>query len=336
MSVRQVATRAGVSAATVSRVINNDPRVSEAVRQRVLSAVNQTRYVPKIGRRNVANIAFAYTGDNSLGSPFDAALMQGMGERMEEFGFDLMILNAARSCMPGETFSQMFMRKGVRGAVLRSTTQTRYLCEQIIEEGFPAVVVGDRSENPKVSFIYSDSRVSSREAVEHLINLGHRRIACCVNIVDDSDHHDRMAGYFDALRDAGIPEDPRLVMRVPAYREGGVQLIRKLVHMEDRPTALYITDPMPAVGAMSEVQRQGWTVPGDLSIVGFDDGEVRHLVYPRMTAVVQDAPRMGREAFAALNTLLGRSSRSKAIQVALPTVLEIHGSTGRPGVQAGA
>jgi DNA-binding LacI/PurR family transcriptional regulator len=174
--VREIARQVGVSPATVSRALNNHPKVAANVRERVLAAMNRSGYVPTVARRSTTNIAFAYTGESSLGSPFDASLMFGMSDRMDEYGFDLMILNAVRARQPHETYSQMFLRKGIRGAVLRTTARTRHVCEEIAAEGFPAVVVADRFENPNVNFIYSDSREASREAVEHLIGLGHRRI----------------------------------------------------------------------------------------------------------------------------------------------------------------
>ncbi len=328
-SVREIARQVGVSPATVSRAINNHPRVAADVRERVLAAMNRSGYVPTVGRRSTTNIAFAYTGESSLGSPFDASLMFGMSDRMEEYGFDLMILNAVRARQPHENYSQMFLRKGIRGAILRTTARTRHVCEEIAAEGFPAVVVADRFETPGVNFIYSDSRESSREAVEHLIGLGHRRIGVCVNIIDDSDHADRLAGYRQAMSDNDLPLDRKLMFRVPANREGGGQLMRRIGSMPQRPTALFLTDPMTVVGAMGEARKMGIEIPKDLSIVGFDDSELRHSVFPGMTSVCQDTAALGREAFRILHDLLNQADGSPAAvaRKAMRTWFEVHGST---------
>ena len=256
-NVRQIAKQAGVSITTVSRVLNNHPRVSEDARQRVLAATSASRYVPAVGRRSTTNIAFAYTGESSLGSTFDAALMQGMAAGMEEFGYDLMILDVRRARLPHETYSQMFLRKGIRGVVLRTTAQTRHVCEMIASEGFPSIVIGDRFERENVSFVDCASATPSREAVEHLIGLGHRRIAIAINVIDDSDHADRLAGYREALSDHGIEVDEKLIVRAPAYRGGGVQVMRRLGTMLDPPTAVYLTDPITAVGAVNEARKMG-------------------------------------------------------------------------------
>lgn len=330
-SIRDLAKELKLSPATVSRALNNNPLVAAEVRQRVLNAANKLQYVPTIGRRETMNIAFAYAGDRSIGSPFDAALMEGLTDRMEAGGFDLLILDVKRAVHPRETFSHMFRRKGIRGAVLRTTTAAKDLCIQIAEEGFPCVVVGESFDRDGISFVRSDSLSSSRDAVNHLIDLKHEKIAIVVNQVDDSDHLDRIAGYREAMTNRGLKLDDRLIFRIPAKREGGIQLIRRLAAMPDRPTALFFADPLPAIGAMMEAQNIGWHIPRDISIIGFDDAELRFMVNPTMTAICQDARELGRMAFESLTLLFsqkGRELQNSSVRRTLPTQLECHGSTG--------
>lgn len=340
MSVRQIAQLVGVSPATVSRAINNHPTVAPDVRKRVLAAVNRSGYISSVGKRSTTNIAFLYTGTRSLGSPFDAALMQGMSERMDEFGFDLMILSVQRAILPGESYTQLFHRKGIRGAVIRTDSRTRQVVEQIAAEGIPHVVVGDRFDNPAVSSIHSDSGATSKEAVEHLLDLGHRRVGVCVNGVDDSDHLDRLNGYRAAIEGAGLTYDERLVWREDARLDGGIQLARKILSLRDRPTALFIGDPLTAVGAINEFVKLGVRVPEDISIVGVDDGELRFVTNPRMTAIVQDTTEVGRESFEVVHQMMnariavlargGQVDVSKGERRILPTRLELHDSTSAP------
>jgi len=326
-SVREIARLVGVSPTTVSRAINNHPRVTAEVRGRVLDAMNRSRYIPNVAKRSTTNIAFLYTGEPSFGSPFDGALMFGMQQGMEEHGYDLMVLNARRSKLPHENFTQMFARKGVRGVIVRTTLQTRGICQQLAAEGFPAVVVADRFDDLLVNYVYSDSREASRDAVEHLIGLGHQQIACAINIVDDADHTDRVLGYRDALSAHGIEFDERMVLRAPANREGGMQLLRRLMSRPDRPTAVFLTDPMTAVGLLNEARRAGVRVPEDLSVVGFDDSDLRYTVHPELTSVCQDAIAMGRAAFAGLHGLLGETIERGSVRKSLRAWLEIHQST---------
>jgi DNA-binding LacI/PurR family transcriptional regulator len=328
-SVRDIAKRAGVSTATVSRVLNNHPRVSDTARQKVLMVANESRYVPAIGKKSTGNIAYVYTDTTTLDSPFDAAIMQGIFETLEQHQLDLVVINARQARQTSETFSQMFMRKGIRGAVLRTTETTRHYCASIADEGFPAVVIGDRFDSSSVVTVDYESQHASREAVEHLIDLGHRRIAVATNVVDDTDHRDRISGYKQALEGAGIEVDPRLIIQTPANLEGGSQMIRRVMTMAERPTAIFITDPFTCVGAMNEVRALGLDVPGHLSLVGFDDAELRSSVYPRMSAVCQDAKRLGREALELLNTLVTDADYTPArAGRSLRAWFEVNGTTG--------
>ncbi len=329
-SVREIAKRAGVSTATVSRVLNNHPAVSPEVKQRVLSVTNAARYLPAIGRRGTTNVAYVFTEETTLNSPFDAAVLAGVYMALETRRMDLVVLHARRSRRSGETYSQMFLRKGAQGAIVRASVDSHEVCRAIVEEGFPMLLVGDMAEGvPSLRF---ESSEASREAVEHLIGLGHRRIAVCVNVTDDADHVDRIAGYLDALRAAGLPEDRQLILRVPANREGGCTLVRRMLAMPERPTAVFITDPFTCTGAFHEARVSGLVVPRDLSIIGFDDSELRYNMVPTMTAVCQDATRLGSVAAEMVHGFLDQQERGAVSRPALRCWLEVNASTSPPAV----
>ncbi|MBA4188623.1 MAG: hypothetical protein C0467_11540 [Planctomycetaceae bacterium] len=327
VNIRAIAREAGVSISTVSRVLNNAPGVSEVARDAVLTAVNRTGYVPEVGRRSTSNVALVYTAGASLDSPFDAALVNGIYAGLDGSDADLLILDARRSRQPSETLTQMLMRKGAQGALLRTTTASQALCEEVVAEGFAAVVVGSRPDDPKLNCIYSDSRPASREAVEHLLGLGHKRIAIGTHIVEDSDHADRLAGYHDALAAREVTTSEELVIRATADRAGGVQVVRRIAGMTPRPTAVYLTDPLMAVGALEEARRVGIRVPQDLSLIGFDDGELRHSLVPHLTAVCQDTVALGRAASELLLEVIAKTNRTKPKRSARRCWFEIHDST---------
>lgn len=330
-SIRTVAKEAGVSIATVSRVLNSHPSVGRDVRARVLGAANRLGYISNVGKRATTYLAFTFTGPASFDSAYDAMLMAGVHEAMEETGFDLAILNPQRDKNPAETYSQYFMRKGIRGAILRTTAGTRGVCHTIAEEGFPSVVVGSRFEQPGINYVYGDSLPTSRQAVEHLVSLGHRRIGIALGLVEDSDHTDRLEGYRQALSAHGIEPDPKLMFRVPAQRPDGAQLIKRILSGPTPPTALYITDPDVVIGAVNQAHRMGVRIPEDLSIIGMDDGDNRKDAYPTLTAVCQDAIQIGYEASAALKRIIDTDPDDREpIAMALPTWLEVHDTTAPP------
>ena len=325
-TLRAIAKQTGVSVASVSRVLNNHPSVSYELREKVIAAAGRRRRVGATGRRGAANIAYVYTGEASLGLPFDSAVLEGVHEAMADSDYHIRILELRRTRRQGESFSQLFQRLGVVGAILRTTDGTRGICAEIAEQGLPAVVVGDVFQGYPLAGVCSESRAASREAVDYLISQGHKRIAVCMDLADNADHAQRLAGYLDAMRGHGLAVDDKLVMRIAASRQSGAQIIYRLAGNVDRPTAIYITDPMTAVGAIYEAQKKGLCIPDDLSIIGFDDTDLRHTVLPTMTAVCQDASGLGREAYRMLSELMtGKRTSADASPKAW---LELHGSAG--------
>ena len=331
-TIRQVAEDAGVSIATVSRVINNNSAVTEEVRAKVLDSVNRCGYVPHVSRRTTSFLALVYACPPSLGSPYDAALVEGMVQAMDNTDLDLVILNPLRDKRPEESYTQFFLRKGVRGVILRSTVEGRDICREISEEKFPAIVVGDHFEHPRLGFVYADSGKSSCRAVEHLVTLGHQRIAFAANEHDDGDHVDRFTGYCDTLAANGLEVDRSIVFRIPARRLDGAQLLRNLMSVPKPPTAVYITDPPIAVGLINQARSIGIEIPRDLSVVGFDDLDARNYVYPLMTAVCQDARQLGHEAFSELARTVEVGNGEQARHRILSSWLEINNSTTQPPV----
>lgn len=310
-TIRRVAQKAGVSIATVSRVVNGSTAVAPELRDRVLDAVSRCGYAPTIGRRSDASIALVYTGPFSVGSPYDSACIEGIISAMQQSDFDLKIAHVRRDKSPDETYSQFFFRKGIRGAILRSTSADRDVARKIGDEGFPAVVLGDRFDHPGLAFAYNDSRTASEEGMEHLISLGHKRIAFVANNTDDGDHIDRLEAYRQTLKNTAI-YDGQLEFRVPAHRLDGAQLLRKMMSINAPPTAVFIADPLTASGAVNEAHKMGLKIPDELSILGFDDADSRYVVYPTMTAVCQNSQELGRSAFETLIRLCGMQPDERA------------------------
>lgn len=306
-SIRDVAREANVSIATVSRVINGVDSVAPSLRRRVMEAVEACDYTPAVGRRAMQCVALLYPGPFCIDSPYDSACLVGMAEAMRDAQYDLTVLDVLRDKARNESLRQFLTRKGARGAIVRCTAEERPVLMKWVEESVPMVVLGDHFDCPKSSFVYAESHTASVQAVEHLVSLGHTRIAFASCERDDGDHLDRLKAYRSVVERHGIA-DEALVCRVPPHRLDGVQLLRNLLGMPDRPTAIFIADPMVAVGAINEAHRLGVRLPDDLSIVGFDDTDVRSIVYPRMSSVCQDSKELGR---AAMECVIGQIERQE-------------------------
>jgi DNA-binding LacI/PurR family transcriptional regulator len=328
-SVREIAEGAGVSITTVSRALNNDPAVSERTRNRVLAVANRTGYVQTVGRRITTNVALVYTQEVTLSHPFDSAVLEGIYRGVDQHRFDVVLLNIQRDKSRHETFTQFFMRKGVRGVILRTMAGTRDTCQAIADEGFPHIVISERFESPNVNCIDVNSQPESVRAVEYLVDLGHRRIAFAMHNIPDRDHLDRLEGYRQALRNHGLLVEDRLIFRQPFTLAGGASVMQMVMSMHDRPTAIFLADPLLGVGAVKMAHELGVEIPSDISVVGFDDTDVRHSVTPTLTAICQDAASLGFEASRWLTHAIVRGSRApfKKTQTAF---FEVNQSTACP------
>jgi LacI family transcriptional regulator len=331
-TIRRVARNAGVSIATVSRVVNGSTSVAPELRDRVLAAVQRCGYSPTVGRRSAASIAIVYTGPFSVGSPYDAACLDGIVSAMLASEFDLKFIHLRRDKGAEDTYTQFFFRKGIRGVILRSTVADRDIVRAIGDEGFPAVVLGDHFDHDRLAFAYNESRTASKEGVEHLVSLGHRRIAIAANDTDDGDHLDRLEAYRETLQSAGC-YDEQLEFRVPAHRLDGAQLLRKVMSLAIPPTAVFIVDPLTAAGAVNEAHKMGLRVPDELSILGFDDADARYMVYPVMTCICQDSRELGRRAYEEVLRRCALQPEERGAAVVGKAWLEINHSTGRAPVR---
>ncbi|HPF37721.1 MAG TPA: LacI family DNA-binding transcriptional regulator [Phycisphaerae bacterium] len=333
-SVRDIASDAGVSISTVSRVLNNDSSVHPDTRDRVLAVANKKGYTPSVGRRITTHIGLAYTQEMTLSHPYDATVVEGIMHGLNERRFDLVLLNLNRDKRSNETYTQFFIRKGVRGVILRTMKESRSVCEAIADEGFPHVVVSERFDSPNVSCIDCDSKPDSVRAVDYLIRLGHRRIGFGAHNVSDLDHIDRHVGYLDALKANGLPIDDDLVFWQPFTLSGGATVMDMAMNLAEPPTAFYFADPLLAVGAIKRAHEMGIRIPEDLSIVGFDDTDIRHSVYPTMTAVCQEASVLGLEAALWLTRIL-TDGKAQRLSKAIPTFFEINETTAPPSSNPG-
>ena len=328
-SVRAIAKRLNVSIATVSRALNNHPEINPETSAKVLKAANEIGYFSAVGRRITTNIGFVSSSDADF-YEYDALLLAGIRRGLSQHKFDVTIISLERDKTESESYTQFFLRKGVRGVIVQTLARNRHIPPVIASEGFPIVVVADRFEdNPNISYISYHSGEGSRRAVEHLIHLGHNRIALAMHIERDSDHADRYQAYKQALLNNGIEPEPDLVVPVIADINGGISAMNRLMSLPNPPTAIYFTDPLTTVGAMRRAYAMGLRVPDDISIIGFDDSDMRYRVYPPLTAVCQNATNLGTEAGLWLTQKLLNMNDEPMRKVAT-TFFEVNQTTGLP------
>lgn len=329
ISTRALAEKLGLSPATVSRALNNHPEVSPKTRAKVLDAADDAGYFPSAGGKatNVIGLVYPSHPVSTEYGGFESAMLSGVLRGVAEQRFDVTVMDVGRDRQPGETYSRFFRRKGVRGAIVRTPHPTAELAEALADEGVPSVLVADYSNDPRVNFICSDAVASSASVVDHLRALGHERIALVIHHVMDSNHRDRREGYLRGLERNDLPYDESLIVSSVGSMEGGPVAIDRLMTLADPPTAIYITNPLTTVGALRRCLELRIEVPRDLSIVGFDDSDVRYHTFPTFTAVCQDAVQLGLEAARWLTRTLAGASTG-ALRERRPTTISFNRSTG--------
>ncbi|MGX5655735.1 LacI family DNA-binding transcriptional regulator [Geodermatophilus nigrescens] len=296
----EVAELAGVSRATVSRVVNGSPKVRPEARRAVEAAVAQLHYVPNpmarsLVTRRTDTIALVLSESNAqvFSDPFFARVFRELSESLADTEMNLVLL-AARGEREQEKVGR-FVRQGhVDGVVLVSPHRDDTLPRMLDEAGVPLVLSGRPPDGRDLCYVDADNTGGARTATEHLLGSGRRRVATVTGPQDMIAGLDRHAGYREALEAAGLPVDERLVAEGDFTEAGGARAMAALLERAPDLDAVFVaSDPM-AVGALRALREAGRTVPGDVAVVGFDDAAVAATCDPPLTTVAQPLEDMTR------------------------------------------
>jgi LacI family transcriptional regulator len=281
---------------TVSRVINESERVSPDTRRRVEHAIAELGYVPNrhargLSRRRTGTIAVIVP---DVANPFFTLVVRAAEEIARRADYRVLLCDTrADLTIERDVISEMLAHR-VEGIVIapvsdRSSAHLR----QLDRFGVPFVLIDRTVSGVEADVVLGDSSGGARKLVEHLIALGHRRIGMIVETDEVSTARDRRQGYEAALEAAEIPVDPTLVTEATVDPEGGHDGMRRLLALEEPPTAVFTVNNLVALGAIEAVRSAGLEVPDDVALVCFDDIEYASRLYPFLTAMVQPAETFG-------------------------------------------
>jgi len=299
VTMSDVARMVGTSKKTISRVLNNDPNVSESLRQRVQSAVAALNYKPLTSARSLATNRSFMIGllyDNRSPS-YIMEVQAGVLEACAAQHYSMMVQPMVSTDADFvERVEDILVRHQPDGLILTPPiTDHPQLLECLRENGVPFASIAPREPENCIGVMLRE-REAAAAMVEHLVSLGHRRIA---HIIGDLEHGAgiwRLAGYRDGLERAGLKEDPTYMVQGRFSFESGVQAMRQLLALPNRPTAVFAGDDDMAVGAIWAATEAGVSIPGDISICGFDDTTIATQVWPLLTTIHQPVREMARRA----------------------------------------
>lgn len=298
VGIKQVASEAGVSAATVSQVLNavDGARISDETRARVHATAKRLGYVPNRmarGLRTQRSRTLGLVSDEITTTPYAGRMILGAQEAALRHGFTLVLFNTERDPAVEETDIRNLLQYQVDG-VLYATMFHRVVTLPKALRGVPTVLVDCESADPTVPAVVPDEVGGGRAAVQELLAHGHRRIGFAINQDPVPATPGRLQGYREALAAAGVPFDPSLVIADESESGGGYRATRALLERADRPSAVFCFNDRMAMGAYRAAAELGLRIPADVSVVGFDNQEVIAAgLFPDLTTVALPHHAMG-------------------------------------------
>lgn len=288
-----VAKRAGVSGATVSRVFNNPDSVADETRDKVLKAAEELNYHPNViasnfvKRRsgNIGVIMPHFPRVHIFSVYYFSELLSGIGEALQEQGYNLMLFFHKMQIGKDNDYFPYFRAGNVDGCILLGTFKNDRGLLGIYDKGYKFCLINNYIADTDISFADVDNVAGAYEAVNHLINLGHSNIVFLNGPSFYTNSTDRFIGYKKALKEAGIPFKEQYVIEGNYGRKSGYEATEKLLTLSGKPTAVFAANDRMAAGLIQGLKQKEVRIPEDMSVVGYDDSDTAVLIEPRLTTV---------------------------------------------------
>lgn len=335
-TLKEVAKLAEVSITTVSRVLNNPDKVNPETRERVRNAMRTLGYHPSrvaqrlrssVGRSKLLGLIIP-----DIQNQFYSSIVRGVEDVAYKKDYAVILCNSDENPTKEKFYLDVLQSESVDGIILPPIHQYSKVVQGLVEAGVPVVCVDRMLSRESVDTVVVDNRKGGFLAVHHLIERGHRRIGLLTSSSQFSSFEERQRGYEQALEEAGLSIDNRLVREGdPRSSEDAFRLTHELLKLESPPTAIFATNNLHTLGMLEAVNRAGLRIPEEISVVGFDDMPWAKAISPPLTVIRQPGYEMGRRAAELLYQRLEDPEREPA-KIILEPMLIVRESTGQvPG-----
>jgi DNA-binding LacI/PurR family transcriptional regulator len=298
VTIKDVAKKAGVSSATVSRVLSGKPHVRSVVIDRVMKTVEELNYRPSRLARSLrvqkSNIIGLIISD--IMNPFFTALIRAVEDVASDKGYTIFLCNSDENIEKEREYIAVMQSERIAGLLITPTLEQGGCCRPLVEAGIPVVSFDRRITDMDVDTVLVNNVKGSYEAVVHLIEQGHRKIAAVTGSEDKTTGRERLAGYRQALTDHGIQFDPQFVFSGVPKKETGREIARKILQSPAVPSAIFCGNNLLTMGLLGYMKEAGRKIPNDYALVSFDDLDWYTLTTPTITAVRQPVYELGRIA----------------------------------------
>ncbi len=302
----EVAKRAGVSIATVSRVVNGLASVDKKLAKRVWKAIDELGYVPNQQARALVSGRSRTLGllVSEITNPFFPELIQSFENIAGENGFEVMVGSTNYNLDHAKLFITRLLQRRVEGVAVMTFRAESPLLDPLIAQDIPLVSIDVSTDAPRSTILEIDYAQGITQAVQHLAVLGHRRIAYAGGPLPHLTNLRRKKAFLDAIRSIGLQAKKPQIFEGAHTFEGGTQAAEQFLEIEDRPTAIVCSNDIMAVGVMRVLARRNIRVPGEMSVVGFDDIHLAEFANPPLTTIRMSREELARSAFSAIQRFI--------------------------------
>lgn len=329
-TIYDVAEHAGVAISTVSRVLNKSQDVSDATREKVMSAIKELQFRPNrtaktLAKRSTRTIAAAVP---TFTTPFHNELLKGVRDRLDDADIDLLLCDLDWEA-PQATLRNFLDRGAMDGLLLAGMPINEEMADELLTLGAPVVLIGTKW--PTMDSFYWDDEPGAQLAVNHLLELGHERIGIITTPHENRLRNARINGYRNALKEAGIEYNDQLVAHGHTRKhdgfseESGYEAMQDLLSLDESVTAVFASSDVQAIGAWQAIREAGYEVPDDYSLVGYDDIKVSRFI--GLTSVAQSMHYVGEEATDVLLDRLNNTGAEEPVSQLVEPELQVRKST---------
>jgi DNA-binding LacI/PurR family transcriptional regulator len=317
MNIHQIAAEAGVSIATVSRVINGKKDVSQETREKILKIMQKKEFKPKVSVAPVVDNIGVFISDDKtkISNPYTSLVLSGLADIVFNQHLSLSLIPSVKIPRDGTEFLNFCRQRRISGGVfLSSTIDDLYIKE--LGSYVPVVVVGNNLESENVGSVRSDNCSGAYEAVRYLINTGHKKILLVMADMHFADHKDRYEGAKKALEEFNLELNPYNILNTYALTDVDLSYTLEFIVKNSKPDAVFVGGDQEAIRVLRVLQEKGIKIPEDISIVGYDNLPIALSSNPPLTTVNQPIYEVGREAAKMLLEMI-KSKKGKAKNILL-------------------
>jgi len=313
-TIEEVARRARVSAATVSRTISSPSLVDVETAQRVWKAIEELQYYPNSQARSLRSGRSRIVGliVSDITNPFFPELVKGFEDVAARHGYDILVSSTNYDSARMAVCVRRMLERKVDGVAIMTSEMDDHLIEQLAHRKVPMVFLDTGPQGENISNIVVDYGMGINEAVEHLVALGHRRIGFVSGPPGLKSAQVRRTAFLQALDRYAILEDEALLQEGNHKVDGGLEAMQRMLEQTDAPTAVLASNDLTAIGMLSALRRAGLVVPRDISVVGFDDIWLAQFTEPPLTTVRLGQNELAEKAFRALLADVGAAPKGAA------------------------